>query len=255
MSQEVLHQHRAVWARKPILRQLYADWYRAMVPWLVSGPTVELGGGTGNLKEYLPRVCCTDVMALPWLNLVTDAQHLPFRSGSLGNLVLFDCLHHIENVAQFFDEAQHALRVGGRIIIMDPYLSWLSWPIYRWLHPEPVDVREDLLARKAPRSGRRPFDANQAVATILFERDRSGFHSRYPGLSIQHLRRMACAVYPLSGGFDHPSLLPQRLVTPMLRLEHHLERFGRFLAFRLFVVIERRTSAEYERMTRSSDGL
>jgi hypothetical protein len=107
-----------------------------------------------------------------------------------------------------------------------------------------VDVREDLLARKTPRAGRRPFDANQAVATILFERDRSGFHSHYPGLCIQHLRRMACAAYPLSGGFDHPSLLPQWLVTPMLRLEHHLEKLGRFLAFRLFVVIERRTSAE-----------
>ena len=244
MSDEVLYRHRAVWQQKPVLRHLYADWYRAMVPWLVPGPTVELGGGTGNLKEHVPEVYCTDVVALPWLNLVVDAQRLPFQSESLGNLVLFDCLHHIESVARFFDEAQRTLRVGGRIIIMDPYLSWLSWPIYRWLHPEPVDVREDLLARKTPRAGRRPFDANQAVATILFERDRSGFHSHYPGLCIQHLRRMACAAYPLSGGFDHPSLLPQWLVTPMLRLEHHLEKLGRFLAFRLFVVIERRTSAE-----------
>jgi hypothetical protein len=154
--------------------------------------------------------------------------------------VLFDCLHHIENVALFFDEAQRTLRVGGRIIIMDPYLSWISLPIYRWLHPEPVDCTEDPLLLKPPQASRRPFDANQAVATILFERNRSGFQVRYPGFSIQHIRRMACAAYPLSGGFDHPSLLPQWLVTPMLRLEHQLERLGRFLAFRMMVVIERR---------------
>lgn len=241
MSHEVLHHHRAVWAQKPVLRQLYADWYRAMVEWLVPGPTVELGGGSGNLKEYLPGAYCTDAVVLPWLNLVTDAQRLPFQSGSLGNLVLFDCLHHLENVSLFFDEAQRTLRVGGRVIVMDPYLSWLSWPIYRWLHPEPVDCREDPLVLKAPQVGRRPFDANQAVATILFERDRASFHSRYPELSILHLQRMACAAYPLSGGFDHPSLVPQWLLTSLLRLEHQLQRLGRFLAFRMLVVIERRT--------------
>lgn len=241
MSHEVLYHHRAVWMQKPVLRQLYADWYQAMVPWLVPGPTVELGGGTGNLKEYVPEVYCTDVMVLPWLNLVTDAQRLPFRSESLGNLVLFDSLHHIENVRHFFDEAQRTLRVGGRIIVMDPYLSWFSWPIYRWLHQEPADSREDPLALKVPRADRQPFDANQAVATILFERDRSSFYSHYPGFSILHLRRMACAAYPLSGGFDHPSLVPRWLLTPMLRLEHRLERLSRFLAFRMLVVIERRT--------------
>ncbi|MDH5740702.1 MAG: class I SAM-dependent methyltransferase [Nitrospira sp.] len=240
MSHEVLRHHRVAWKQKPVLRQLYADWYRAMVAWVVPGPTVELGGGSGNLKEHLPEAYCTDVVVVPWLNLVADGQRLPFRSESLANLVLFDCLHHIENVALFFDEAQRSLRVGGRIIIMDPYLSWISSPIYRWVHPEPVDCTEDPLLLKLPRVGRRPFDANQAVATILFERDRSGFHARYPGFSIQYLRRLACAAYPLSGGFDHPSLLPQWLLIPMLRLEHQLERWGRFLAFRMMVVIERR---------------
>lgn len=239
MSHEVLYRHRAVWQQKPVLRHLYADWYHAMVPWLVPGPTVELGGGTGNLKEHVPDVYCTDVVALPWLNLVADAQRLPFQSKSLGNVVLFDCLHHIENVALFLDEAQRTLRIGGRIIIMDPYLSWLSWPIYRWLHQEPVDCTDDPLALKSPQTGRRPFDANQAVSTILFERNRSTFESRYPGFSILHLRRMACIVYPLSGGFDHPSVIPRWLVTPMLRLERRLERLGRVFAFRMLIVIER----------------
>lgn len=241
MSEDVLYRHRTVWQQKPVLRRLYEDWYEDIVTWLVPGRTVELGGGTGNLKAHIPEVCCSDVTVLPWLDVVADAQRLPFFSQSLANLVLFDTLHHIENVSLFFDEALRTLRVGGRIIIMDPYLSWASWPIYRWMHPEPVDAREDPLILKPPQSHRRPFDANQAVATMLFERHRSRFLSRYPGFSIRHIRRTACIAYPLSGGFDHPSLLPEWLVSPMLRLERTLERAGRFLAFRILVVIERRS--------------
>jgi hypothetical protein len=52
---------------------------------------------------------------------------------------------------------------------------------------------------------------------------------------------MACVAYPLSGVFDHPSFLPAWLVTPILRLEQILERVGWLLAFRVLVVIERRS--------------
>ncbi|MDF0675365.1 MAG: methyltransferase domain-containing protein [Nitrospira sp.] len=241
MSEKILHRHRAVWQQKAVLRRLYEGWYGEIIAWLVPGRTVEIGGGTGNLKAYVPGVYCSDVMTLPWLNVVADAQRLPFQSKSLGNLVLFDSLHHIENVSLFFDEALRTLRIGGRVIVMDPYVSWVSWPIYRWLHQEPMDRTEDPLVLKPPRIDRRPFDANQAVATILFERDQPRFQSRYPGFSVQHIRRLACVAYPLSGGFDHPSFLPEWLVTPILQLERTLERVGWLLAFRMLVVIERRS--------------
>lgn len=241
MSEEVLHRHRAVWHQKPLLRRLYEDWYREIIAWLVPGRTVELGGGTGNLKAHMPEVYCSDVVVLPWLNVVADAQRLPFQSESLSNLVLFDSLHHIENVSLFFDEAQRALRVGGRIIVMDPYISWASWPIYRWLHPEPFDCTEDPLVLKPPQADRRPFHANQAVATILFERNHPRFQSCYPGFSVTHIRRLAYIAYPLSGGFEYGSFLPGWLVAPILRLERTLERAGSLLAFRMLVVIERRS--------------
>lgn len=241
MSEELLHRHRAVWQQKPVLRRLYENWYGEIIAWLVPGPTIEIGGGTGNLKSHVTGVYCSDVLVLPWLNMVTDAQRLPFQSESLGNLVLFDSLHHVENVSLFFDEALRTLRIGGRIIAMDPYLSWVSWPIYRWLHPEPMNCSEDPLVLKPSRIDRRPFDANQAVATILFEWNQPRFRSRYPGFSIQHIRRLGCVAYPLSGGFDHPCFLPEWLLTPILQLERILERVGWLLAFRMLVVIERRS--------------
>ena len=152
MSEAVLRRHHAVWTEKPVLRRLYASWYRDISRWLQPGLTVEVGGGTGNLKEFSPHVWCTDLVRMPWLDALVDAQHLPFRSTSLSNIVLFDVLHHLENVRYFFDEALRVLMPSGRIVIMDPYVSALSWPIYRFLHPEPVDFSHDPLTIVA-RSG------------------------------------------------------------------------------------------------------
>jgi SAM-dependent methyltransferase len=239
MSDAVLHRHREIWHRKPVLRQLYRDWYQDIAVWLAPGRTVEVGGGTGNLKEYASVVCCTDVVSLPWLDAVTDAQRLPFQTGSLANLVLFDTLHHIENVSLFFDEALRTLKGGGRIIIMDPYISWASWPIYRYLHPEPVDLSQNPLLLTAPQAGRQPFDSNQAIATILFEKELVRFQLSYPGLAVRQVKRLAFFAYPLSGGFEHPALIPPRLVVPTLKLERKLGWLARLFAFRLFVVLER----------------
>ena len=239
MSDAVLHRHREIWQRKPVLRQLYTDWYRGIVAWLAPGRTVEVGGGTGNLKEYASGVCCTDVVSLPWLDVVADAQRLPFQSGSLANLVLFDALHHIEHVSLFFDEALRTLKGGGRIIIMDPYISWASWPVYRYLHPEPVDLTQDPLLLTTPQADRQPFDSNQAIATILFEKELARFQARYPGLAVRHVKRLACFAYPLSGGFERPSMIPTCLVVPALKLERKLLWLARFFAFRLLVVLDR----------------
>ena len=43
-------------------------------------------------------------------------------SGSLSNIVLFDTLHHLENVRYSFAEALRVLEPGGRVIIMNPYI-------------------------------------------------------------------------------------------------------------------------------------
>jgi SAM-dependent methyltransferase len=240
MSEEVLRDHHAAWKKKPILRLLYTQWYEEIVTNLQPGRTLELGGGSGNLKEFAPHVVCTDLVQLPWLDAVADAQFLPFAPASLSNIVLFDVLHHIENICLFFDEARRVLQPGGRLVVMDPYVSWMSWPIYRFFHPEHLDFVDDPLQFRPPSTGRRPFDANQAIATIVFERGFSTFQRRYPQFEKRVHQRLAFFAYPLSGGFDHPSLLPICLVRPLMSLEKLVWFLNRFLAFRILVVLEKR---------------
>jgi hypothetical protein len=90
--------------------------------------------------------------------------------------------------------------------------------------------------------GRRPFDANQAVARIVFERSYERFRQLYPQLAKIAHERLAYFAYPLSGGFDRPSLVPLWSVDPLLRFEQWCRRLGRLLAFRLLVVLEKRSS-------------
>ncbi len=241
MSEDILQQHKIIWEKKPILRALYTRWYQEITKQLRPGNTLELGGGSGNFKEFAPNVTSTDIVPLPWIDVVADAQDLPFEDQSFDNIVMFDVLHHIENVSLFFNEALRVLRPGGRVAMMEPYISLASWPVYHFLHPEPVDFTQDPLEWIEPSPERKPFDANQAFANILFERKFRKFRRRYPQLVKVYHRRMAFFAYPLSGGFEKPSLLPMPLLKPVLMLENALSFMSFFLAFRILVVLEKRT--------------
>ncbi|MDJ0679178.1 MAG: class I SAM-dependent methyltransferase [Xenococcaceae cyanobacterium MO_167.B52] len=240
MSEEILWQHQAIWKKKTILRALYTGWYKEIAAQMVPGNTLELGGGSGNFKEFAPNVTSTDIVPLPWIDVVADAQDLPFANQSFNNIVMFDVLHHVENVTLFFNEALRVLRPGGRIAIMEPYISLASWPVYHFLHPELVDFKQDPLLWVEPAVDRKPFDANQAFATILFERKFNSFKKNYPQFTKVYNRRMAFFAYLLSGGFDRPSLLPMALLKPVLALENALSFMSRILAFRILVVLEKK---------------
>jgi hypothetical protein len=87
--------------------------------------------------------------------------------------------------------------------------------------------------------GRKPFDANQAISTILFERSSRRFQELYPTLKKLRHHRLAFLAYPFSGGFEHPSLMPTWMVRPILAIERFLGVLSRYLAFRLLVVLEK----------------
>lgn len=239
MTEEIIKRHKETWENKPILRELYTNWYEQIVTKLAPGNTLELGGGSGNFKEFAANVVSTDLIPLPWIDRVADAQNLPFEDRSFDNIVMFDVLHHIENVTLFFNEALRVLRSGGRIAIMEPYMSVLSWPVYNFLHPEPVNFKQDPLTLVTVEKDRQPFDGNQAFATILFERNFNNFQQKYPQFTKVYHRRLAFFAYPLSGGFEKPSLLPISLLKPVLSLENAIGFMNRFLAFRIFIVLEK----------------
>jgi SAM-dependent methyltransferase len=233
-------EYRSVWESKPTLRVVYADLFQRIADVRLPGLTFEIGGGSGNLRETIPDVLSADISHSRWLDLVADAQRLPLVSGTVDNLVGFDVLHHIEFPVLLFQEASRVLRPGGRLIFVEPAITPVSWPFYRFLHPEPVDLRADPLAEGLPDPDRRPFESNQAIPTLLATRHRRRLAERHPELALVTVHRMSLVAYPLSGGFQAWTLTPLRLLPWMLRVERHLEGWlGRLMAFRMLMVFEK----------------
>ena len=178
-----LGQYADVWKRKPVLRVIYGDFYDRLAAACLPGLTIEIGGGIGNLKERLGEVVATDIQFAPWLDCVADAQRLPFAASCAANIVMVDVLHHVEFPVAFFHEVERVLRPGGRLLMVEPAITWGSTLFYRLLHQEPVRTSADVLIDGRPTAGRDPYDSNQAIPTLLATRDRERFHRLFPGLA------------------------------------------------------------------------
>ncbi|HZD62823.1 MAG TPA: class I SAM-dependent methyltransferase [Xanthobacteraceae bacterium] len=235
-----LGEHRRVWERKGVLRLVYDDFYDRIAAACRQGVTIEIGGGIGNLKQRLPRVVATDIQSAPWLDCVADAQRLPFADRCAANIVMVDVLHHLEFPVAFFREAARVLRPGGRMLMVEPAITWGSSLFYRLLHHEPVRTSADVLGDGSPDPRRNPYDSNQAIPTLLATRECERFHRLFPTLRIASVQWFAFAAYPLSGGFQSWSLIGEGVARRLLRIERALEpMLGRLAGFRLLLLVEK----------------
>jgi SAM-dependent methyltransferase len=232
--------YRRVWERKPVLRHVYDDIYRRIVAAMTDGPTLEIGGGSGNFKAFAPDVVSSDILPAPWLDVVCDAQRLPYADGCFANVIMVDVLHHIESPRLFMREAERVLAGGGRLIFCEPAITPLSGVFYRALHREPVDMVVDPLAAGTITEQKDPYESNQAIPTLLVGRYRDALARAVPGLVLRRVDRFSFWAYPLSGGFQSWSALPAFAAKPLLRLEWRLRRLlGPLAGFRLLAVYEK----------------
>lgn len=240
-ARDKLREHRARWAAKPALVELYRHqiFRRILDHRAKGGPDVELGAGGGFYSSHVPQTITTDIVPVDWIDVVCDATRLPLAGSSVRNLVAIDLLHHLPRPGRLLDEAARVLGPGGRLLLVDPWLSPAGTLFYRHAHHEPCDPREDPFA--AATDGRPdPFDANAARPWLLFARHRAQLQRRWPGLSLRVLEPFGGPCWILSGGFRRWGLLPAWAVKPVLALEEPLLRpLGPLLALRVLVVLER----------------
>lgn len=239
-ANEELASYKDVWDRKPVLRMVYNDFFQRIAAQCKTGQTLEIGGGIGNLKEILDNVISSDIQYSPDLDLVADAQYLPFAGQSLSNIVMLDVLHHLEFPVRFFDEAARVLEPGGRIVMVEPAITPGSSLFYRFIHHEPVDMSADPLVDGDPDPDRDPYDSNQAIPTLLVTRHLNRVQSRLPTLKLRRVQWFSFAAYPLSGGFKPWSVIGESSARRLLAVEQRLEGlFGRLFGFRLAIVFEK----------------
>ena len=231
-----------MWERKRAIRLLYRDFHRRLLESCPEGRVLDIGGGTAHIKDSKPDIVSTDILSFPGIDVVADAHRLPFPDGSFSGVVLLDVLHHLERPIEFLKEASRVLKPGGRLAMIEPAMTTLARQFYHHVHVEPVDMDADAFADVAINPGRDPFDANQAIPTLLFAAPatRRRVEAVIPSLRVRRVEWLSLLAYPMSGGFQNWSLMPAALVGPMLALEQKVpEMIRRQLAFRMMIVIER----------------
>lgn len=241
MSLQKLYEHRELWARKPLLHVVYGVWFDALLEAQPAGGRVlELGAGPGLLSTYARqkrpdlRWTATDILAAPWNDVAADALRLPFADGIFDGMVGLDVLHHLARPAAFFSEAARVLSPDGRLTMVEPWVTPLSYPIYRWLHPEGCHLGLDPWNPFASEVGgaKDAFDGDGAVVWKLI---RSTPPERWAelGLAAPSTTRLNGFAYLASLGFRPASLVPRGAGPALVAVDRALQPLAGLLGMRV----------------------
>jgi SAM-dependent methyltransferase len=224
-------------ASKPFLKAIYDEWY-AMLEQNVptgEGRAVEFGSGAGYASMFIPGLITTELFP-SGAQVVCDAQAMPFADGALRAIVMTNVLHHMPRVRLFFAEATRCLRPGGKILMIEPWVTSWSRFIYKNFHHEPFDPDASAweFAGSGPLSG-----ANGALPWMVISRDQKRFQQEFPTLRIDNVKLLLPFRYLVSGGVAMRSLMPGFTHSAWARLERLLEPQMPRLGMFAFIAVQR----------------
>lgn len=246
MSRQRLEDHRRLWAAKPVLAQVYGVWFEALLDAAGTAETIlEVGAGPGFLSEYVRRTrpqirwLASDLTEAPWNDVVADAHALPFGEAAMDALVGLDVIHHLSRPELFLLEASRVVRPGGRIALIEPWVTPLSYPVYRWFHQEGCDVDikpwDPFPGEPAHKDA---FLGNAAIPwKIVKAGNREGWN-RF-GFGSPSLTLFNGFAYLLSLGFRNASLLPRPLAQPFITFDRLTRPLASVVGMRALVVWQR----------------
>lgn len=157
----------------------------------------------------------------PFIHLAIDGMQLPFSKISIDALILLDVFHHLEDVNEFINEADRTLKIGGRIIMIEPWVTKWSKMVFSLINHEILDAETNSwqFESTGPLSG-----SNQALPWIVFNRDSEKFCSDYPHFQIKKIQPMMPFRYILSGGLSNWISLPEFFYPLVKKIEKNFNR-------------------------------
>lgn len=237
-----IHQNYAAWLRKPVLQKVYASFYKKIEKQInpkLEGLVVEIGSGMGNIKKIIPNCITTDLFSNPWIDQVESMYNLSFPDKSVSHLILFDVWHHLEFPVAALNEASRVLVSGGKIILLEPAMSFLGKIIYGFFHHEPLGYNiklNDASSNLDFSVINRYFAAQSSAQRVFIEREISSIFNTF---NICHLEKITDFSYWGSGGFSGKQLYPNFMYPIIKIIDKILGLFPSIFSARLLVVLEK----------------
>jgi len=239
---EELHKTFVHWQRKPLIREIYRDFYLRIRSFLFSdqhGCTVELGAGFAGLKSVLPGCIATDLFPTPWVDQSENVYRLSFSDATVSNLVMMDVFHHLEYPGDALAEFMRVLKPNGRLILLEPDLGMLGFAVYGLFHHEPLGLRQKIQWNCRQVDLDRPqYYAAQSNAFRIFHRGE--FQTHLEEWDVVCIQRLAALSYIMAGGLRKRQLYPTAAYGWLKWIDRVLDRFPYLFATRMFVVLQKK---------------
>jgi SAM-dependent methyltransferase len=268
-SPELIKIHRQILHEKKCMREVFNEFYDLNIKLnkkhflinsnntpidtnhsklFVRGKEVELGAGSSIFKLRHPHIVSSDIKREEGVDLVVDAEQMPFGENEIHCFYAINCFHHFADPQKFFNELNRVLQPGGGLIIIDPYFSLFA----RWFYnvvfkTEHFNMRQfDWQAETQTAQGSEMqrgvmSGANQALSYIVFFRDYERWQKLNPSLEIvEKLVLTNYLRYLLSGGLNFKQLIPDFMLPVVRTLEFLLTPFSRWFALHHVIVIRKK---------------
>jgi SAM-dependent methyltransferase len=243
--------------RKVLLKQLgnartpaaaeYFRWMYSLVETVISesDSVLEIGSGAGVSSLFLKNknVLRTDLLNhnLNGIQSGVNAEMLPFETGKFEAALAVDMLHHVPFPHMVVDELIRVTNGGGKIVIVEPFVSALSVFAYKLFHPEKTSIFLKF-STKEPMVGQRSADGDQIICQKLFfsKTGKNYLRATHKG----NLRITRHLISPLSffltGGVNRPLGISPKVIGMTIKLENRIPTaVMRCIASRQIVVIEK----------------
>lgn len=244
-SDEMIAVHSRILSEKPMMKKVFSEFYDKCISLdkkyfgVSAGKRVEIGAGVSFFKKKYPEILSTDIKKAENLDMVVDAQAMPFENNSIRGIYGINCFHHFPDPDKFFHELERVLERGCGCVLIDPYYGFTARRFYKKI----FDSETFDMTQKEWKNDALGFmnGANQALSYIVFKRDQELFEKRYPGLEIVLQRPLNNYLrYLFSGGLNFRQVFPSWFSPVIMFFEGLFYPINSLFALHQIIVIRKK---------------
>jgi SAM-dependent methyltransferase len=208
-----------------------------------SGKILEIGAGNGMSKDFIQR---DEIVRTEFMESVPqyviggiDGANLPFDDNFFSSAFAVDAMHHIPESLKAINELLRVTEPGGKIVLVEPYVSLFSYPVYKIFHNERTNFRLNPSEYRNWVSAA-PGDGNQGLTQNLLKYIKRGYFSlNYADVKIQQ-KFISPFSFFATGGLSNPLPISPKFINILLKLENKIPNLIlRLIGSRTVVVMQK----------------
>jgi ubiquinone/menaquinone biosynthesis C-methylase UbiE len=231
-------------SQKPGINRYLKYLYSKIENSLIGNKIIEVGSGAGLSVHFIKKhsITLTDVMDWPQGKVQgsIDATNLPYPDNSFDTLFALDAIHHMEFPVRALAEACRVVVPGGRVVIIEPFVSYFSFLIYKIFHNEQTTWNYKISSDGSVTSNIASEGEQSTLQSIISDDKWVRSIKEFSKKEIKiHRSYFSPFSFFATGGLSNPLPIPAFLIAIIISFEKILsEKILYFISARQMLVIE-----------------